>query len=73
MSIGALQETKWFGDEVCDLDGSMLLTAGQPAPAVGAPVHTGEGVALVLDGLEMWWKTIDGVKLKLVWSSGTLW
>ena len=28
----------------------MLLTAGHPAPAVGAPVHRGEGVALVVDG-----------------------
>ena len=39
MSVGALQETKWFGDEIYKVDGSMLLTAGHPTPAVGAPVQ----------------------------------
>ena len=28
----------------------MLLTAGRPTPALGAPAHRNKGVALVLDG-----------------------
>ena len=49
MSVGALHETKWFGNGVYEVDSSMLLTAGCPTPAVGAPVHRGEGVAIILD------------------------
>ena len=56
MSVGTLQETKWFGDGIYEVDDSVLLTAGHPAPAVGAPLHRVEDVALVPDcpGLAAW-------------------
>ena len=48
MSVGALQETKWFGDAVYKVEGDVLLTAGQPTLADGVPIKRGEGVTLVL-------------------------
>ena len=50
MSVGALQETKWFVDAVYEVDGGVLLTAGKPTLADGVPIKRGEGVALVLLG-----------------------
>ena len=50
VSVGALQETKWFGEAVYEMNGSVLLTAGRPTPADGVPIWRGEGVALVLLG-----------------------
>ena len=50
VSVGALQETKWFGDAVYEMNGSVLLTAGRPTPVDGVPIQRGEGVALVLLG-----------------------
>ena len=50
VSVGALQETKWFANEVYEVNGNIMLAAGQPSPAEGASVIRGEGVALVLDG-----------------------
>jgi len=71
VSVGALQETKWFGDEVYEVNGSVLLTAGRPSPAEGMPVVRGEGVALVLDGLGLAaWKR--GGKQWKAWSSRCL-
>ena len=35
--VGALQETKWFGCEMYEVNGSMVLTAGQTTPAQGEP------------------------------------
>ena len=51
--VGALQETKWFGSEVYEVNGSVVLTAGRTTPAQGEPVQRGEGVALVLRGLAL--------------------
>ena len=51
--VGALQETKWFGDEVYEVDESVVLTAGRNTPAQGEIVRRGEGVALVLRGLAL--------------------
>ena len=50
VSVGALQETKWFGDAVYEMNGSVLLTAGRPILADGVPIQRGEGVTLVLLG-----------------------
>ena len=51
VSVGALQETKWFGNEVYRVGDSVVLTAGRPVPVEGDVVQRGEGVALVLRGL----------------------
>ena len=63
VSVGALQETKWFGDAVYEMNGSVLLTAGRPTPAVGVPIQRGEGAALVLLGsaLVVWRRGVQGV------------
>ena len=48
--VGSLQETKWFGDNVYEVHGSVVVTAGIPTPADGEPIQQGEGIALVLMG-----------------------
>ena len=61
VSVRALQ---WFGDEVYEVDDSVLMIGGCPAPAgLRSPVHGGEGMELVpawcprSGSLEKWWKT----------------
>ena len=49
--VGALQETKWFGREVYDVNDSVVLTSGRSTPAQGETIQRGGGVALVLRGL----------------------
>ena len=68
VSVGALQETKWFGDNVYEVQGSVVVTAGRPTPADGEPIQRGEGVALVLMGsaLAAWRR---GGKQWKAWSS----
>ena len=34
MSLGALQENKWFGDVVYKVDNSVLLAAARPTLAI---------------------------------------
>ena len=46
--VGALQETEWFGNEVYEVDRSVVLTAGSATPTQGEQMQSGEGVALVL-------------------------
>ena len=46
----ALQETKWFGNEVYKVGESIVLTAGQPTPQAGQPRQRGEGAVIVLNG-----------------------
>ena len=66
--VGALQETKWFGCEVYEVNRSVVLTAGRTTLAQGEPVQRGEGVALVLSGLALdAWK--KGGKQWKVWNS----
>ena len=66
--VGALQETKWFGSEVYEVGGSVLLTSGRVTPASGEAVQRGEGVALVLRGLALdAWKR--GGKQWKAWNS----
>ena len=51
VKVAALQETKWFGSEVYQVGGSVVLTAGRKTPGEGENVVRGEVVALVLSGL----------------------
>ena len=41
--VAALQETKWFGDEVYCVDGSMVVSTGRPVPRVGQAKKRGTG------------------------------
>ena len=50
VKVTALQETKWFGCEVYQVGGSVILTSGREKPAVGESIQRGEGVAIVLTG-----------------------
>ena len=66
--VGALQETKWFGSEVYEINESIILTSGRSKPAEGEAIRRGEGVALVLRGLALVaWKC--GGKQWKAWSS----
>ena len=66
--VRALQETKWFGSEVYEVGGSVLLTSSRVIPASGEAVQRGEGVALVLRRLALdAWKR--GGKQWKVWNS----
>ena len=56
--VSALQETKWFGNEVYRVGNSVVLTAGRPVPAEGQARKHREGVAIVLSGQALHaWKT----------------
>ena len=48
INVVALQETKWFGNEVYRVGKSVILTAGKEIPVAGEYVLKGEGVALVV-------------------------
>lgn len=50
VKVAALQETKWFGCDTYQVNGSVVLTAGRNTPTEGESVVRGEGVALVLLG-----------------------
>ena len=67
--VADLQETKWFGNAVYRVGGSVVLTAGRPTPeAVGVPRQRGEGVALVFTGPAIAAWRAGGQKWK-AWSS----
>ena len=51
VTVGALQETEWFGDDVYQVNGSSVLTADRAAPTHGESVQRGESVALVIRSL----------------------
>ena len=66
--VAALQETKWFGCEIYEVNGSVVLTSGRRTPGEGVTVQRGEGVALVLRGLALTaWER--GGKQWKAWSS----
>ena len=56
IKIAALQETKWFGSDVYQVLGAVVLTAGRSVPPLDEPVRRGEGVAFVLlnDAITSW-------------------
>jgi hypothetical protein len=47
-NIAALHETKWFGDAVYHVGGSVVISAGRPTPRADQCKQRGEGVAVVL-------------------------
>ena len=51
VEVGALQETKWFWNEVYEVNGYVVLTAGRETPAQSKVVQREERVVLVLRGL----------------------
>ena len=64
----ALQETKWFGNEMYEVDSCILLTAGRKVSVDGKMIQRDKGVALVLNGVEIdAWK--HGGKQWKAWSS----
>ena len=68
VKIASLQETRWFGNDVYDVDGSLVLTAGRPVPDAGRVRQRGEGVAIVhADEAANAWRT--GGKRWKAWSS----
>ena len=50
IDIAALQETKWFGDNMYQVDKSTILTSGRPVPTSDSVKQRGEGVAIVMAG-----------------------
>ena len=68
VTIGALQETKWFGAAEYRVGESVVLAAGRPVPTSGEPSQRGEGVAIVLSGpaIQAW--RLGGKQWK-AWSS----
>ena len=51
VKVAALQETKWFGSEVCQVGGSVVMTAGREKSSWSDDMQRGEGVAIVPLGL----------------------
>ena len=48
VSVAALQETKWFGNEIYRIGSSVVLSAGRDVSEAGQVRQRGEGVAIVL-------------------------
>ena len=48
--VAALQETKWFGNEIYRVEDSVVLTSGREVPEHVGSRQRGEGVAIVLLG-----------------------
>jgi len=48
MSMVCISETKWFGDDVYEVDGFTVLHSGHFVPHA---IQHGKGVAIVLDPL----------------------
>ena len=43
MSIVGISETKWFGQDIYDVDGFLILHSGRPVPEAGEKVERNEG------------------------------
>ena len=50
ITVGALQETKWFNNAVYQVGRSIVLTSGRPTPNENEQMLRGEGVAIILSG-----------------------
>ena len=50
IKVAALQENKWFSNEIYSVGNSLVLTAGRPIPEAEHVRQRGEGVAIVLSG-----------------------
>ena len=49
MSVVGISETKWFGQDIYDVDGFLTLHSGCPVPGAGEKVERNEGDGIVLD------------------------
>ena len=49
VAVAGIQETKWFGQDVWNVDGCTLLHSGRTLPGDGEPFIRNEGVGIVLD------------------------
>ena len=49
VSIAGINETKWFGKDLYDVEGYMILHSGRPLPDDDSPMVRNEGVGIVLD------------------------
>ena len=68
--VAALQETKWFRNEVYKVGKSGILTAGRKVPGAQVIRQRGEGVAIVLswsssERMEGKWQQMEGMELKV--------
>ena len=43
MKVAALQKTKWFGREIYQVGGSVVLTVGREKPSKGDDMQRGRG------------------------------
>ena len=66
--VAALQESKWMGSNMYQVDESVVFATGQQVLGPGEPLHRGEDVALVLNGPAMGAWQEEG-KLWKAWSS----
>ena len=65
--MAALQETRWFGNGVYKVAGSIVLSSGRPVPAQDESRQRGEGVAFLycLDQqlqLGRWWQFMESIE-----------
>ena len=49
ISITGISETKWFGQDVYEVDGFVLVHSGRPIPADEEPVQRNAGVGILLN------------------------
>ena len=49
VSIAGISETKWFGKDLYDVEGYIILHSGRPLPDNDSPMVQNEGVGIVLD------------------------
>ena len=49
VSTAGISDTKWFGKDLCDVEGYMILYSGCPLPDDDSPMVRDEGVGIVLD------------------------
>ena len=49
LSIAGISETKWFGKDLYDVEGFMILHSGRPLPDNDSPMMRNEGVGIVLN------------------------
>ena len=49
VAVAGIQETKWFGQDVWNVDGYTLLHSGRTLPGDGEPLIRNECVGIVLD------------------------
>ena len=61
MSAKCISEYMWFGNDVYEADGFIVLHSGHSVPWSSDAVQCGEGVAIVLDPLMTSWRDSGGI------------